>query len=328
LLTCGDQAAIPVSDKRSWPSPALSETTAFRLQASVSQGGQTVTLTREVVVLVTSPDVLAWFEPDSVPYGQSVVLKWSSTHADGIYFFTGQTNKKTLGKAPDPDPTHQVTVKPESDTTYSAQAFRRKSGGPDQHSKVYQIAFTFAPMEIVCFKAEPTSFKTDGGTLSWNVVGAKAVTLQQQPVNCVDSQKVVPKDDTTYELVATWVDGTKVTKSLTVPVLKVQVTKVEARDFNVDRSHSNFLLVAVTIVFDVNGATGGRFHCSSPTNSEDAPMERARNSSTQWTAFYTTTIPPAPTFSFPFNYSFQGDLLLPAKGSGEINETGVKWIGR
>lgn len=279
-------------------------------------------------MVLNNTDVLAWFEPDSVRYGQSVVLKWSSNHADGIYFFTGQTDKKTLGKAPDPDPTHQVTVQPEYGITYSAQAFRRKSGGSDQLSKVYQLAFTFAPMEIVCFKAEPTSFKTDGGTLSWNVVGAKAVTLQQQPVNAVDSQKVVPKDDTTYELAATWVDGTKVTKNLTVPVLKVQVTKVEARDFKVDRSNSNFLPVAVTIVFDVNGATGGHFHCSSATGSEYAPMDRAKHSSTQWTAFYATTIPPAPTFSFPFDYSFQGDLLLPATGSGEINETGVKWVGR
>ena len=315
-----------VSGSTSFPTQ-IAATTDFTLIAEGQRPGNVDNraFAKCTATVIPPPDVRAWFEPDSVPYGKSVVLKWSSNDADGIYFFTGETDKKTLGKAPDPDPKNQVTVQPEYGINYSAQAFRRKSDGSDQLSKVYQLAFTFAPIEM-SFKAEPTSFKTDGGTLSWNVVGAKAVTLQQQPVNAVDSQKVVPQDDTTYELAATWVDGEKFTKSLRVPVLKVQVTKVEARGFKVDRSQSNFLLVAVTIVFHVNDATGGRFHCSSPGQSQDGPMWR--ESSTQWTAFYSTTISPAPTFSFPFDYSFQGDLLLPATGSGEINETGVKWIGR
>jgi len=327
-LTCGDQDAIPVSSLRSRPSPPLYETTAFRLEASVSQDGQTVTMAREVVVVVTSPDVVCSFDPDEVEYGKSVVLKWSSKHADGIYFFAGQTERKTLGKNSDPE--SPLTIQPNYDITYSAQAFRRKGNGPDmEYSKVYPLAFTFAPMVIDTFKAEPSSFHTDGGTLSWKVIGPKAVTLQQQPVKFVDSLAVVPVSDTTYELAATWVDGTKVTKSLTVPVLKVQVTNVEGRDFKVDRSHKDFVLVSVFIVWEVIGATGGQYDAYTRGGSVTGSMGRDKHDPNKWTTpiGIVDTFPPTPTFSIPVEYSFQGDLLLPAKGKVEINETGIKWIG-
>jgi len=58
-------------------------------------------------------------------------------------------------------------------------------------------------------------------------------------------------------------------------------------------------------------------------------MGRDKHDPNKWTTpiGIVDTFPPTPTFSIPVEYSFQGDLLLPAKGKVEINETGIKWIG-
>jgi hypothetical protein len=55
----GQNPPVDVSDKRSWPTPALTDVTSFVLEASAQDGGQTVYLYFNTTVAVSQPSVVA-----------------------------------------------------------------------------------------------------------------------------------------------------------------------------------------------------------------------------------------------------------------------------
>lgn len=244
---------VPVSTLRSWTSPQLYTTTAFVLTASSTQNGQTVSFDLSTVVIIASPGVVSFSaDPSEIDYNQSVTLNWRSTNADGVYLLTGQTQRETLG--PVSDPNNPKTLIPQFDQTYALQAFQNNPNGAGQSvSAVYPLAFTFNQMVINKFDASPTTVDVNHQStlLSWDVSHAKSVAYQGQTVNAKDSRVEHPTSDTTYQLVATWVDGSTQTATAPVNVVKVQVSGIDA-NFQVSGS-----TVTVTLTFHCTNVTGG-----------------------------------------------------------------------
>lgn len=330
-LSYGDQTNLPVTNVRSWPSPPLYATTAFVLQASATQGGQTVTLNLETVVIVASPDLATYgASPAQIDYNQSTVLNWRAINADGVYFLTGQTGMQTLG--PVSDPNNPFIIQPQFGASYALQAFKFNSDGSGPVvSKVYPIAITFNPVDIVSFTANPSTL--DGTnpttTLSWNVAHAKSVAFQGQTVPAQSSQQSTPTDNATYQLAATWVDGSVTTRSVSVTVVKVRVNGV-ATSFQV-----NGTTVTVTFTFDVANATSGqvsnahlmfcnRIHWyiwGTNHQTESQSVATTQLGPTQWQAVLTYNNVPQdwlndPNIGIGFDYSFAG--YLPVSSTGNV----------
>ncbi len=222
-IAIADQPAVSVTGD-SWPTPPLYTTTAFTLIATASQGGQTVALKLETIVIVASPLVTEFVPvPDVIGPGDQVVLHWRSVNADGVYLRTGQTSKQTLPAVS--TPSFPVILVPKYGGSYTLQAFQNGPDGPVTSDAV-PLSYTFLPLTIEHFSATPTTVSAAAPltTLSWAVEHATAVTLQGQPVDASGSLDDSPTSNTTYELVATWVDGSQVSAPpVTVTALTVQV---------------------------------------------------------------------------------------------------------
>jgi hypothetical protein len=251
-LKYADQS-VSVSAVRSWTSPPLYTTTAFILTASSTQNGQTVSLDLSTVVIIAAPAVVSFTAtPSEIDYNQTVTLDWRSTSADGVYFLTGQTGRETLGAVSDPN--HPKTLVPQFGQSYALQAFKHDPSGAGQSvSAVYPLAITFNPIVINRFDANPTTVDLNhqATQLTWDVAHAKSVAYQGQTVAAQGSRQEHPTGDTTYQLVATWVDGTTQAATAPVKVVKVQVSGISAH-FQVQGT-----TVTVVLTFQCANVTGG-----------------------------------------------------------------------
>ncbi|WP_438033385.1 hypothetical protein [Sorangium sp. So ce204] len=252
-LSYADQTGIDVSKVRRWRSPPLYTSTAFILTASATVQGQTVTTSLNTVVIVASPAILSFCAtPDEIDYNQTVTLSWRATDADGVYLLIGQSGRETL--PPVSDPAHPKTLKPQYGVIYAMQAFKRSSGQlGDIVSTTYPLALTFNTLEIESFAADPTTVDLahQTTTLSWAVAHAKSVAYQGQPVAAQGSHVESPTQASTYELDATWVDGTVTRRTVDVAVVRVKVLGVTPT-FAVNGGN-----ITVVLDFHVEAATGG-----------------------------------------------------------------------
>ncbi len=215
---------VPVSG-RSWTSPRLYTTTVFKLTASATQNGQTVSLSLSLTVQVASPIVVSVETvTDQIFYGDELALSWITTGADGVYLVArtvaGAHREQTWPAVSDPG--HPTRFKPNAATSYELQAYRNTADG-DLRSDPYPVDFAFAPLQIA-FDAQPreVSDYAPDTTVSWQVAGAMAVTLQAAPVPASGTNRYTPKADTTYTLSATWVDGSVTVRTVTVRALPIQ----------------------------------------------------------------------------------------------------------
>jgi hypothetical protein len=222
-IAYADQPAVPVTG-RTWTSPPLYTTTVFVLEASATVAGQTVTLDLQATVIVATPQITEFTaNPDQIDYNEQVTLEWRAVNADGVYLLTGQTGRQTLGVAS--DPSTPVYLTPEYGGSYSLQAFKNEAQGQIVSPPV-PLGFTFNPIDIVSFSANPTTvdLQNQTTTLSWQVEHAKSVAYQGGTVAATGNSVESPKSNATYNLVATWVDGSTVTAPpVSVEVLNVQV---------------------------------------------------------------------------------------------------------
>jgi len=100
-------------------------------------------------------------------------------------------------------------------------------------------------------------------TLSWDVQHARSVAFQGGNVPAKGSSVQKPEDTTTYQLVATWVDGSTLSAS---PVM-VNVARVRVHGYSVDFHQASGgptgVQVKVTLEFTVENATGGSINNAS-----------------------------------------------------------------
>lgn len=242
-----------VSKVRTWTSPKLYTTTAFILRASATVNGQTVSLDLTAVVIVAAPDIVT-FEavPDEVDYNQNVVLNWRALNADGVYLLTGQSGRESL--PPVSDDTHPKTLQPQYNVQYALQAFKNQPVGGPQLSRVVPLAITFNALDIKSFTATPNvvDLQHQATTLAWEVAHAKGVTYQGGTVPLKGSHVEHPTSNSTYTLVATWVDGTATTKQVPVTVHKVTIKDASAA-FAINGGH-----VIITVKINAEYATAAR----------------------------------------------------------------------
>ena len=272
-----------------WESPPLFTTTVFILTAQASAAGQTVDLKLNATVIVAAPQVVEFYaDPSEIDYQQPVTLHWRAVNADGVYLTTGQTQRQSLG--PVSDPAYPLTLQPSYGGSYSLQAYKNVAGSLAVSTPA-PLAYTFYPMEIRKFSADPTTVTTShpSTTLSWTVLHAKSVTLQGTTVPLQGSSPEQPTSDTTYNLVATWVDGSQVAAE-PVPVkakLDVDIQGVSAK------FESHGAAATVYLYFTVANATSvsvsdavmvfrsatGQAYGSSPLNAAAQRVD-----ATHWTA--------------------------------------------
>jgi hypothetical protein len=249
-MAYGDTSGIQVSGEE-WTSPPLYTTTVFILTATASEAGQTVHLDLTTTVVVASPQVIEFSaDPSSIDYNQTVTLEWRAVDADGVYLLTGQSGKLQLPPASDPkNPQH---LQPVYGGSYSLQAYKTE-GATEVVSPAVPLAYTFNAMQIASFAANPPSVDVNNQqtTVSWNVLHAKSVAYQGQTVDATSSAPESPTvPSTTYNLVATWVDGSTQQSSVTVPAGVVHVDGYSVQFSDADDGWN------VTVTFQAENLTG------------------------------------------------------------------------
>lgn len=215
------KVAIDPSDEIKDPQPSGEATVhpkknnqVYKLTATNDAGTSEATKT----IVVDPPQVISFSaSPERVVQGGEVRLRWSAQN------FTRLTIKASKGEVvpgkPEleisPDATDQV-VHPLEDTEYTLTA--ANAGGTD----VKTVKVTVSPMQIAFFKAEPASIDKGQQTmLSWNVVGATAITIQPDigAVAPGETSRLVKPDKTTeYTLTATGANNKQLQAKTTVTV--------------------------------------------------------------------------------------------------------------
>jgi hypothetical protein len=205
------------------------------------------------------------------------------------------------------------------------QAFKSVNGSTLVSAPV-PLVFIFSPIDFVGFSANPSSFTMAGGTLTWEVTGAKSLTLQGNLVKLKDSQKEIPSQATTYTLAATWVDGTVLTKSLPVGIQQVQVTNITSTGPTQSRSQFQYVY-SYTITFTVTGpATAGEFTSLAGANSlyKTSGNEISNVGGNQWQGIVRfTSFTETNYTTMTIGYSFSGGLLFPTSGIFQVSPQGV-----
>lgn len=157
---------------------------------------------------IYSPPVINSFNASksSIQAGETVVLTWTTTNTTSVTMSPGIGTVALAGS---------TTVTPATTTTYSLVASGR-SGNPVSSS----VTVTVIP------KTVPT-ISTGGGTiqrgqsttLSWNAPGATQIYINNiGNVSTTGTVQVSPIETSTYNLTATYVDGTNQSASITVYV--------------------------------------------------------------------------------------------------------------
>jgi len=190
-LTGGSSTTLmPVSSNSVSVSPAA--TTTYTLTATDGQGN---TMTAMATVTVVPLPVIASFtaSPALISNGESSLLEWAVTGAatvtldNGIGPVTGDNYRVT----PTTTTTYTLTVTSPSGAVVTAQT---------------TVSVVLKPI-IAGFSASPAVIgPNQSSTLSWSVVGATAVSIDQGigPVsNTTGSVQVSPTQATTYTLTAT-----------------------------------------------------------------------------------------------------------------------------
>jgi hypothetical protein len=318
-----DQEPWQPTTGRSWISPALYTTTVFMLHAEVSEGGETVAMDLPPLpVTVAAPQVLQFYStPSPIDYQEVVTLHWRAVNADGVYFVAGQTPAESL--APVSDPNNPKTIQPQYGVAYQLQAYKNTTQGPFL-SPVTNLPVVFYPLAIVSFAANPTTVDINNQStiLSWVVEHAQSVSYQGRNVSLVGTSNPPerPTSTTTYQLVATWVDGTQ----HAAPPVTVNVLNVQVDGYSVQFTQSGTDITAVVKFTTANASSGAitrssllfsdRHHWYIWGNHYETPvvsMAAVQLDSTTWQCTLQFNNIPGNVINYPnvglsFDYSFQG----------------------
>jgi hypothetical protein len=273
-------------------------------------------------VTVAAPQVVQFYStPNPIDYQDVVTLHWRAVNADGVYFQAGQTPSESL--APVSDPNNPKTIQPQYGIAYQLTAFKNTTQGPFL-SPVTNLPVVFHPLAIVSFAANPTTVDQNNQStmLSWVVEHAQSVSYQGRnvPLVGVSNPPERPTSTTTYQLVATWVDGTQhAATPVTVNVLNVQV-----QGYSVSFTQSGND-ITVVVKFTTANATSGsitrssllfsdRHHWYIWGNHYETPavtMAAVQLDSTTWQATLQFNNIPGNVINYAnvgvsFDYSFQG----------------------
>jgi hypothetical protein len=323
---------VPVTGQ-SWPSPPLYSDTVFKLIASATQNQQTVSTSLTTTVQVANPIVVSFTaSPDNVGYGQATVLTWLTSQADGVYLLS-RTASGTHREASWPansDPNDPVPIKPQLETSYELQAYRKGTDGREVTSEPRTLEFAFLPIEVRSFKADPPviSSSAPNTVVSWDIANAVEVKFQGVPVQPKDSHSDAPNGDTTYTLQFKWVDGS----------VETATTLAKHLDFSIDlRPADSVAQGAIVLTIDMTvaaessvvlspltvahsdwylGATG----TGTDDETSTAEIAATRVSDRQWRA--SASIPLHPLTLLPWVSSVSADVVVDGRRiPGAIRQT-------
>jgi phospholipase C len=149
--------------------------------------------------------------PSTLSLGQATTITWNVQNATEI---------SISGVGSDLAPTGSVQVKPQATGDFVLDAM-----GPGGEAKQSIHVTVNASVVINSFTAVPNAIQTGGqSVLNWNVSGATTVTLNGATVAATGNQTVTPNETTTYALIATGADGTKVEQDVIVTVATPDTT--------------------------------------------------------------------------------------------------------
>ncbi len=178
-------------------------TTTYTLTAL--NGANQVTATTTVTVAAANQPQITAFgaNPTQIINGDSATLTWTTQNATSASLNNGIGSVATSGSR---------TVSPSSTTTYTLTATN------DAGSVTSTASVQVSPrLTIASFSASPSQIQVGGSaTLSWNVSGSTAVTLDGVTVAATGSKSVSPSSTTTYTLSASGALGQTATAHATV----------------------------------------------------------------------------------------------------------------
>jgi len=166
------------------------KTTTYTLTARNAAGA--VKATAQIAVVVPPPSITSFVAtPASITAGQSTTLSWNVTGATSLSINNGVGT--VIGSS--------VRVSPSATTTYTLTA--KSAGGTVRATAKVTVAVAPPPV-ITSFTATPASITAgQSSTLSWNVTGATAVSIDQGVGTVTGaSVNVAPAATTTYTLTA------------------------------------------------------------------------------------------------------------------------------
>ncbi len=169
-------------------------TTTYTLIAQ----GDTGPITKSVVVTVNNPPVVVSFTvfPESLEYGRSALLRWSTTGATKVRI------EPDIGEVPSAG---NYAVTPKTTTTYVLSA-QSDCCIVSKSVVVSVIGFPTSPPYgpvVELFNITPNSiYRGESATLQWRVVGARTISIDQGigAVPPSGSLTVTPFSSTTYTL--------------------------------------------------------------------------------------------------------------------------------
>jgi hypothetical protein len=144
--------------------------------------------------------------PTTVEPGQAVTLTWSTSNASSV----------TISQIGLVEASGSTTVTPSSSTSYTLTATGDLGTIPASSTAIVTIK-PWTPPVIVVGQSSIQSGKST--TLSWNAPGAAQVSISGAGIfSAAGSTEVSPAETTTYNLTATYTDGTSQSASATLIV--------------------------------------------------------------------------------------------------------------
>ena len=208
-----DEVKDPKASGEATVHPTKSNAT-YRLVAASAAGSKDQMRT----IVVDPPQVTTFAAtPESVVQGADVRLRWQ---AQGFTKLTIKADKGEVVAGKQelevPDGATDQVVRPLEDTEYTITA--TNAGGSDAK----KVKVTVSQMKVLFFRADRTAIaKGQSATLSWDVQGAKSVTIDPGvgPVAGVQSSVTVsPDKNTEYTLTATSASGSTEQKKVAITV--------------------------------------------------------------------------------------------------------------
>lgn len=213
-----------------------SSTTTYTLTA-VNGANQTTATTTVTVAAANQPQITAFAAaPSQIVSGNSATLSWTTQNATSVSINNGIGTVSASGSR---------SVSPTSSTTYTLTA--TNDAGSVTSTATVQVS---PRLSIVSFNASPSQIQAGGSsTLSWNVSGSTAVTLDGVAVAANGSKSVSPSATTTYTLAASGALSQSATAQATVTLsggaaLSLNVPSV---DFGASGNTSQLALTVNTV---------------------------------------------------------------------------------
>jgi hypothetical protein len=227
-----------------------------------------------------------------------------------------------------PDDNNPVKIIPEPGGSYALQAYRKGVSGGEIRSQPYPLEFTFLPVDFRSFRADPAEVSDvkPYTHLSWDIANAVAVAFQGAPVDAVGTHMDAPRDDTTYAIEATWVDGSKTTRTVSVKSHKILSASIRINDQQVRHWHAAraavMLNVTVTVVVAANSVILSPLTLRVANGVAQTTVQASRVGGRNWQANASVTIDFEFPITSPLNVSAEADILADGR---LVPNVGLRW---